>query len=94
MLHSKTWRSVFYVSAAIAALIAVGGALPVDPDQPSKEKGNRVDWVGSLLITSGLALIMFVLGNGPLLLKAGALPVSINFVWLRQRIRTIWELPR
>ena len=29
----------------------------------------------------------------PVLLKAGAPPVSINVVGLRERIRTIWELP-
>lgn len=64
MLHSKTWRSVFYVSAGIAVLIAVGGVLTVDPDQPSKEKDKRVDWIGSALITSGLVLIIFVLSDG------------------------------
>jgi len=63
-LHSKTWRSVFYVSAGIAALIAVGGALTVDADQPSEEKDKRVDWFGSVLITSGLVLIIFVLSDG------------------------------
>lgn len=64
VLHSNTWRSVFYVSAGIAALIAVGGALTVDSDQPSEEKDKRVDWIGSLLITSGLVLIIFVLSDG------------------------------
>ncbi|KAF9649381.1 MFS general substrate transporter [Thelephora ganbajun] len=63
-LTNKTWRSVFYVSAGVAALIAVGGALTIDPDQPSEEKDKRVDWFGSALITSGLVLIIFVLSDG------------------------------
>lgn len=57
--HSKTWRSVFYVSAGIAALIAAGGVLIVDTDQLSKGK-----WCGSQLVTSGIVLIIFVLANG------------------------------
>lgn len=28
-----------------------------------------------------------------MLLEAGAPPVSTNVVWLRQRIRALWELP-
>jgi hypothetical protein len=64
MSYSKTWPSVFNVSAGISALIAVGGCLTVDPDRPSEEKDKRVDWIGSLLITSGLVLIIFVLSDG------------------------------
>ena len=63
-LHSKTWRSVFYVSAGIAVLIAVGGILTVDADQPSEEEDKRVDWLGSVLITGGLVLVIFVLSDG------------------------------
>lgn len=73
-LHSKTWRSVFYVSAGIAALIAVGGMLTVDPDQPSKEKDKRVDWIGSVLITCGLVLIIFVLSDGGLAPRGWSTP--------------------
>lgn len=62
-LHRRTWRSVFYVSAGIAVLIAIGGALTVDADQPSDEEDRRVDWVGSTLITAGLVLIIFVLSD-------------------------------
>lgn len=64
VFRRKSWRSVFYVSAGIATLIAIGGALTVDPDQPSEEKDRRVDWIGSALITCGLVLIVFVLSDG------------------------------
>jgi len=63
LFHSQTWRSVFYLSAGIAALVAVGGMLTVEPDQPSEEEDKRVDWVGSALITAGLTLIIFVLSE-------------------------------
>lgn len=46
-------------------MIAVGGSLAVDPDRPSELKDKRVDWFGSLLITSGLALVTFGLSDGP-----------------------------
>jgi len=59
--HSTSWRSVFYVTAGMAALIAVGAMLTVDPDRPSEEKDKRVDWIGSSLVTAGLVLIIFVL---------------------------------
>lgn len=63
MLCRTSWRSVFYLSAGIAVLIAVGGILTVDADKPSEEKDKRVDWIGSALITGGLVLIIFVLNE-------------------------------
>jgi len=91
-LHSKTWRSVFYCSAGIAALIAVGGALTVDPDQPSGEKDRRVDWLGSVSITCGLVLIIFVLSDGAIAPRGWRTPCKLSMSsLLRQRIRTIWE---
>lgn len=54
---------MFYLSAGIAALVAVGGMITVEPDQPSEEEDKRVDWVGSALITAGLTLIIFVLSE-------------------------------
>lgn len=89
-MHSKTWRSVFYISAAIAALIAVGGALTVDPDQPSEEEDKRVDWIGSVLITSGLVLIIYALSGGAISPRGWSTPCeSLSLYWLRRRIRAI-----
>jgi len=39
--------------------------LAVELNQPSKEKDKQVDWVGSVLMTAGLTLIIFVLGDAP-----------------------------
>src|SRR5882762_6478749 len=79
MLHSKTWRSVFRVSAGIAALIAVGGALTFGPDERSKEKDKWVDWIGSLLITSGLVLILFALSDGTIAPQGWRTPCEYQF---------------
>jgi len=92
-LTAKTWRSVFYVTAGIAALIFIGGLLTIDPDQPSTETDRRVDWFGSVLITSALILIIFVLSDGAIAphgwathyiiacLVVGAFLVVMFFFW-------------
>jgi len=81
-LHSKTWRSVFYVSAGIAVLIAVGGVLTVDADRPSEEKDKRVDWFGSVLITCGLVLVIFVLGDGAIAPRGWRTPCELSMSFL------------
>ncbi|KAG7091749.1 hypothetical protein E1B28_008150 [Marasmius oreades] len=63
-LTSVTWRSIYYFSAAITAVSFLIGYLCIDPDQPSEEEDQRVDWIGGILSISGLVLIVFVLGQG------------------------------
>jgi len=41
------------------------GFLAIDKDEPSTEEDKRVDWIGDILITSGLILIVFVLSDLP-----------------------------
>jgi len=41
------------------------GIFVIDEDEPSTEEDRRVDWIGAALITSGLILIVFVLGDAP-----------------------------
>ena len=55
---------MFYVIAGITALVCIGGFLTIDPDQRSTEEDRRVDWIGSLVITAALTLIIFVLSDG------------------------------
>jgi len=49
---------VFYVIAGITALVCTGGLLTIDPDHRSTEEDRRVDWIGSVLITAALTLII------------------------------------
>ena len=39
------------------------GFFVIDEDEPSTEEDRRVDWIGAILVTSGLVLIVFVLSN-------------------------------
>lgn len=48
----------------MTALCFIGGLLSIDKDTPSTEVDRRVDWLGGFLITAGLVLIVFVLGQG------------------------------
>ncbi|GLB41107.1 putative transporter [Lyophyllum shimeji] len=61
---AQTWRSSFYLEAGLTVLCLVGGIISFDPDCPSTEPDRRVDWLGALLVTAGLVLIVFVLGQG------------------------------
>lgn len=40
------------------------GLISIDADRPSVEVDRRVDWLGGFLVTAGLVLIVFVLGQG------------------------------
>ncbi|KAF8215201.1 major facilitator superfamily domain-containing protein [Mycena galopus ATCC 62051] len=61
-----SWRSPFFLIAGLACFCAVGGFLVIDPDVPSTEMDKRVDWIGAFLVTTGLVLLVFVLGQGSL----------------------------
>ncbi|KAJ7174024.1 MFS general substrate transporter [Mycena crocata] len=61
-----SWRSPFFLIAGVACLCAVCGLLLIDPDVPSTEEDKRVDWLGAFLVTAGLVLLVFVLGQGSL----------------------------
>ncbi|KZO95200.1 efflux transporter [Calocera viscosa TUFC12733] len=58
-----SWRSIFFVMAGIATITLVGAFLTFPPDAPLAED-RRVDWLGAFLITVGLILFTFVLGEG------------------------------
>ncbi|KAJ7506829.1 MFS general substrate transporter [Mycena galericulata] len=61
-----SWRSPFYLVAGAACLCAACGLVLIDPDTPSTETDKRVDWLGAFLVTTGLVLLVFVLGQGSL----------------------------
>jgi len=58
----QTWCSVFYLAAGTSALIFFSGLVSFDADTPSTIK--HVGWIGVFLVTIGLVLIVFVLGQG------------------------------
>lgn len=58
-----TWRSVFWVSAGLGALIGLL-ALWVVPQDRAKDHNLKVDWIGGALITSAVTLLTFSLAGG------------------------------
>ncbi|KAG2147757.1 major facilitator superfamily domain-containing protein [Suillus bovinus] len=104
-LTSTHWRSVFYMAAATSALIGVSGLISFDADIPSAELVKRVDWIGASLITIGLVLIVFVLGQGEIasdgwktpyiiaLLILGVIMVALFLVWEWRLERILDEDP-
>ncbi|KAG6844857.1 hypothetical protein H0H87_003100 [Tephrocybe sp. NHM501043] len=60
----QTWRSPFFLEAGLTMLCVIGGMISFDSDLPSQEVDRRIDWLGALLVTAGLVLIVFVLGQG------------------------------
>ncbi|KAG2073085.1 MFS general substrate transporter [Suillus decipiens] len=90
---STHWRSVFYLAAATSAFTGVTGLISFDADAPSSEVVKRVDWIGASLVTTGLVLIVFVLGQGEIasdgwktpyiivLLILGVIMLALFIVW-------------
>jgi len=52
------------------------GYLTIDPDIPSVEADQRVDWLGGFLITTGLVLIVYVLSDGEVAPDGWATPCT------------------
>ncbi|KXN82108.1 hypothetical protein AN958_03162, partial [Leucoagaricus sp. SymC.cos] len=88
---APTWRSVFYVFTGINVICMLGGMLSIDKDVSNTAEEKKVDWLGAFLITAGLVLILFVLGEGETkgwatgyiiaLLVIGVLLVCIFVYW-------------
>ncbi|KAN0101245.1 Major facilitator superfamily domain containing protein [Tylopilus felleus] len=64
-LSKEHWRAPFFLSASLSALCILGATISFDTDMISSEADPRVDWIGAILVTSGLVLIVLVLGQGP-----------------------------
>ncbi|KAH7884855.1 major facilitator superfamily domain-containing protein [Phlebopus sp. FC_14] len=92
-LSDEHWRATFFLAAGLAALCLLGGLVSFDADNVSSEMDRRVDWIGATLVTSGLVLIVFVLGQGEIapqgwktpyiiaLLIVGVILVGIFLAW-------------
>ncbi|KAG7444616.1 putative efflux transporter [Guyanagaster necrorhizus] len=63
-LTKQTWRSPFYLITGLSFAIFVLGLYAVDDDTPSTEMDRRIDWIGLVLVSAGLMLIIFVLSQG------------------------------
>ncbi|KAF9231330.1 major facilitator superfamily domain-containing protein, partial [Melanogaster broomeanus] len=90
-LTTEHWRAAFFMSSGFSAMCFIGGLLSFDQDKVSLEADRRIDWIGAMLVTSGLVLIVFVLGQGPMagwrnpyiivLLILGVILVGMFVLW-------------
>ncbi|KAJ7596104.1 putative efflux transporter [Mycena floridula] len=78
----QTWRSTFYTIAGLVTISLVSGIFTIDADTPSTELDQRVDWLGGFLVTVGLVLIVFVLGQGESAPQRWATPYIIALLVL------------
>ena len=60
---SASWRGVFWILSGMSCLVALLGWLTIDADRKRPDGDKRVDWIGALLVTSGLVLITFALAE-------------------------------
>jgi len=61
--RSISWRALFFVLAGIGGMVLIG-AIIVFPKDHDFSEDKRVDWLGAFLITGGLVLLLFCLGEG------------------------------
>ena len=62
IVDSWSWRWIFYVNVPIAAIALVMAAKLLSPDAGRPDAG-RLDWIGLLLLSPGLAGIVFGLSE-------------------------------
>lgn len=102
------WTWVFWALAILAACVTVGGYLVIPPPpttlhaQGVKAKAT-VDWVGAVLITAGLMVLLFALTEGnvvgwstpwvPVLLVVAVLLVAVFVLWQRHLERQGTQTP-
>jgi EmrB/QacA subfamily drug resistance transporter len=107
LVDDVSWRWIFFINVPIGILAFVLAQIVLDPDEP--QPTHRLDWVGMLQLSPGLALLIFGLAEsstygfaalrswGPV--AAGALLI-ITFFWHSWRtenplidIRTFVQTP-
>jgi hypothetical protein len=76
---SQTWRATFYLATGLAATCLILGLMSIDYDLPSTETDRRIDWLGALLVTVGLVLVVFVLSDGEIVGWSTSCNSSMSF---------------
>ncbi|KAF5353804.1 hypothetical protein D9758_010586 [Tetrapyrgos nigripes] len=73
-----TWKASFYLNCVLQFISVIGALISFEKDKPSHDSDRRVDWLGALLVTAGLTLIVFVLGQGEVASQKWATPYIIG----------------
>ncbi|KAI0694544.1 hypothetical protein BC835DRAFT_1306285 [Cytidiella melzeri] len=56
---STSGRTIFWLQAGLAVLLCVVGSFALPSDNKSRRYSQGLDWVGAILSTSGLALLVY-----------------------------------
>ncbi|KAK7691166.1 hypothetical protein QCA50_006269 [Cerrena zonata] len=92
-LTAQSWRSMFFLVTGLSAAVFAGGIFTIQPDKLNIDDNRQIDWIGALLITVGLVLIVFVLNDASVaprgwktgftiaLLVIGAVFIILFLVW-------------
>ncbi len=61
LVDDVSWRWIFFINVPIGILAFVLAQIVLDPDEP--QPTHRLDWLGMLLLSPGLALLIFGLAE-------------------------------
>ena len=86
----RNWSFLFYVLAGLGAIPLVLGwfAMPWDRKAFTGSKVPRMDWIGGLLVTSGLSLFMFSLTQSGVLERGWSEPCRSFYTTVRVKVDT------
>ena len=82
LVDNASWRWIFFINVPIGIVAFILALIVLEPDQP--QPAHRLDWVGMLLLSPGLAVFIFGLAEsstygfgsvrswGPTLARRGA----------------------
>ena len=84
----RNWSFLFYVLAGLGAIPLVLGwfAMPWDRKAFTGSKVPRMDWIGGLLVTSGLSLFMFSLTQSGVLERGWSEPCRMFLIIKRTEL--------
>ncbi len=61
LVDNASWRWIFFINVPIGIVAFILALIVLDPDQP--QPAHRLDWVGMLLLSPGLAVFIFGLAE-------------------------------
>src|ERR1700684_693403 len=61
LVDSASWRWIFFINLAIGIIAFILALIVLDPDQPPP--AQRLDWLGMLLLSPGLAVFIYGLAE-------------------------------
>ncbi|TBU38321.1 major facilitator superfamily domain-containing protein [Dichomitus squalens] len=82
------------VCPGLSALCCLGGLMSIDSDIPYAFPDKRIDWLGALLVASGLVFIISILSDGPIApdgWKTGYIVTLLIFGVFLLVLFVVWE---